>query len=91
MNAPGLTSMAPGIYEARCSIPGHLMNEGTFSVGVAATVYFGDRYNVSFYEAGMLMFTIRDPKQRDEHNYGYMQTYPGILHPRMEWKVRRVT
>jgi hypothetical protein len=65
------------------------MNEGSFSIGVAATSYHGDRYTVNFFEQGLLMVTVVDPKVPDGYNYGFAQTTPGILRPRLDWNVRK--
>ena len=88
--APGLKPLPPGRYLARCEVPANIMNEGSFTIGVAATTYFGDRYVINFFEQGLLIITIRDPKVPNEFNNGYAQTVPGILRPRFDWQVERV-
>jgi len=88
-NAPNLKEMMPGFYNARCVIPGNIMNEGTYSIGVAATTYIGSKYQVNYYERGLLTITIRDPKIPDAYNYGYCQTVPGILRPRLMWELTK--
>ncbi len=88
--APRLKAHAtPGVYTASCAVPGNLLNEGPFSIGVACTTYFCDRYEVNFFERGLLTLTVRDPRTPDEYNYGYAQARPGILHPRLAWNVER--
>lgn len=86
---PGLCAMRPGQYVARCRVPAHLLNEGTYAIGLACTTYFGDRYSVNFYEQGFLLLNIRDPKVPDEFNYGFAQTMPGIIRPRLQWVVEK--
>ena len=66
------------------------MNEGTFSIDLACTTYQGDRYTINFWERGLLRIVIRDPKELDEYNYGYVQRHPGILRPRLPWTVERI-
>lgn len=90
INAPGLKPMAPGTYLVRCDVPGHFLNEGSFAIDLAATSYFGDRHVVNFWEKGLLLVTIRDPKISDEYNYGYAQAMPGVVRPRFEWRVKRL-
>lgn len=87
-SAPGLKPHAgPGVYTAICTVPGKLLNEGTFAVGVACTSYFGDRFVVNFFEHALLPVTIRDARIPNDENYGYAQVRPGILHPRLAWNV----
>lgn len=89
VNAPGLKVTPPGIYRAQCFVPEHIMNEGLYSIGVATTTYTGGRYQVNFHESGLLTISIRDPKVENAHNYGFPHTVPGILRPRLSWKVEK--
>lgn len=90
IGAPGLQPSPSGVYVARCEVPAHLMNEGTFSIDLACTTYQGDRHTINFWERGLLRIVIRDPREPDEFNYGYAQRHPGFLRPRLPWTVERV-
>jgi len=92
LNAPGVEPMSPGRYQAECVVPAFLLNEGAYSVGVAVTSYHdcGERYTVNFFEENILSFNIIDSKKPDEWNYGFATTVPGVVRPRLVWKVTGV-
>ncbi|MDD2761206.1 MAG: ABC transporter ATP-binding protein [Methylomonas sp.] len=86
-NAAGITKLPTGIYIADCKVPGNLLNEGTYFVGVAITTYFNyGNYHVDFFERNALTFNVIDPM--DESNrYGYAGPVPGVLRPKLDWSV----
>lgn len=92
LNSPGIKPMGPGRYRAECIIPPFLLNEGAYTVGVAVTSYHDcrDRYTVNFHESNMLTFNVVDTKIPDQWNYGFSKTYPGVIRPRLTWKIEEV-
>jgi lipopolysaccharide transport system ATP-binding protein len=85
--------MKSGYYRAECSIPPYLLNEGAYAVGVAVTSYHdcGERYTVNFFEKNILSFIVSDTKTPDKWNYGFATTVPGIIRPRLSWKIQEVS
>ncbi len=92
INAPNINPMVPGQYRVTCIIPPYLLNEGAYSVGVAVTSYpdSGERHRVNFWEKDMLSFNVVDPKDADSGAYGYTGIVPGVIRPRLSWRVQEV-
>lgn len=90
VNAPNMQITPPGLYAAVCKIPDHFLNEGVYSVGWAVTSYSNDSFQVTFHERDTLSFIIKDPKIPDCENYGYVGHIPGVVHPKLEWNVRKL-
>jgi len=89
-NAPNLTHCSAGRYRAECRVPGHLLNEGVVSIGFAVTSYADGHHVVEFLERNALCVNLVDPKVMNECNYGYVGTIPGVIRPRLDWKVEKV-
>jgi len=79
---------SPGVYEAICHIPGNLLNEGTFFVGLAMTTYPGTK--IRFFDQQALSFHVRDPIENVPTRGGtdYAGPMPGIIRPLLEWQIR---
>jgi lipopolysaccharide transport system ATP-binding protein len=87
-NADEISKLPPGIYQADCKVPGGLLNEGTYFVGVAITSYFDSgSFEVDFFERNALMFNVIDPMDARSNRYGYAGPVPGILRPNLDWHV----
>lgn len=87
-NADGISKLLPGIYQADCKVPGGMLNEGTYFVGVAITSYFDSgAFEVDFFERNALMFNVIDPMDERSNRYGYAGPVPGILRPKLDWHV----
>lgn len=87
-SAPGITKLPPGIYLADCKIPGELLNEGVYFVGVAITSHFDSgAYDVDFFERNALTFNVIDPMDARSNRYGYAGPMPGILRPKLDWHI----
>jgi lipopolysaccharide transport system ATP-binding protein len=79
-----------GAYHADCVIPGDLLNEGTFFVGVALTTHFDNKpYRIEFYDRNALTFNVIDPMDAESGRYGYAGHMPGVVRPRLEWHIER--
>ncbi len=81
-----------GKYLAACHVPGHLLNNGTYFIGLALT-FIHNGIHVSFYEKDALAVNINDPI--DETLYGarcgYSGAIPGPVRPKLEWQIRRIS
>jgi hypothetical protein len=82
--------LPPGDYFADCKIPGDLLNEGAYFVGVALTSYMQSHYVDDYYDSNALMFNVVDPMTESSSRYGYAGPIPGVIRPRLLWDVRRV-
>jgi lipopolysaccharide transport system ATP-binding protein len=81
-----------GIYEATCTIPGNLLNNDTYSVGLALT-FTHTGIHVSFFEPHALMVTVREniDETLEEYRNGYSGVMPGAVRPKLDWEVTRVS
>lgn len=85
-----LESNNAGIYEATCAIPGNLMNNDTYSVGLALTFTHAGAH-VSYYERNALTFTVyEDMEETGRYQTGYSGVIPGAIRPKLDWAVRKV-
>ena len=86
------TGTEAGIYVAECIVPGHLLNNGTYFIGLALT--FTHRgIHVSFQEKDALSVSVRDPidETLDEMRKGYSGHIPGPVRPRLDWLIEKVS
>jgi lipopolysaccharide transport system ATP-binding protein len=78
----------PGDYLASVEIPGHFLNDGLFSVGVALN-HFEPGLQTSFFERGALTFNIvdriEDNDLRTVSRWG--GRIPGVVRPLLSWQV----
>ena len=90
-NYVGANGIETGIYEAECVIPGYLLNNGTYFIGLALT-FTHQGIHVSFYEKDALSVSVRDPidETLDELRNGYSGSIPGPVRPRLEWQIEKV-
>ncbi len=81
----------PGTFEAECIVPGHLLNDGVYFVGVALT-FTHQSVHVSFYERDALSFVIRDPidETLNAGRSGYSGPMPGVVRPQLDWTIQQV-
>lgn len=83
-----ISKLPPGVYQADCRVPGGLLNEGAYFVGVAITSHFDSgTFEVDFFERNALTFNVVDPMDERSNRYGYAGPVPGILRPKLEWHV----
>jgi len=76
-------ALEPGSYRAVCSIPGDLMNAGTYTVRVLVVRNMREPI-VNVPDA--LAFEVRDSS---EHRGAWMGTIQGVLRPKLRWKLER--
>lgn len=81
----------PGTYLAECTIPGNLMNNGTYFIGLALT-FTHSGIHVSFYEKQALSVSVRDPIEEtlETVRNGYSGPIPGPVRPQLEWLIHKV-
>ncbi len=79
-----------GHYHASCVIPPHLLNAGTFTVGVALTS-LNPGLSVSFFERDALQFQVTEDFDAtlDNQRHGYASRVPGPIRPDLDWRIDR--
>ena len=88
--ADGIQSMPPGDYSADCIIPGRLLNEGAYFVGVALTTYYdAGHFEVEYFDKNALTFNVIDPMDERSSRYGYAGPVPGVVRPSLNWKISK--
>jgi hypothetical protein len=79
---------APGDYTASVEIPGHFLNDGMYSVGVAVN-HFEQGLQTAFFERGALSFNIvdriADNELRTVSRWG--GRIPGVVRPLLPWQL----
>jgi lipopolysaccharide transport system ATP-binding protein len=86
----GDVGTAAGDYTATCHVPGNLLNNGTYFIGLALT-FRHQGIHVSFYERDALAVNIIDPigETLDDDRMGYGGPIPGMFRPKLDWTVER--
>lgn len=81
-----------GIYQAECTVPGRLLNNGTYFVGLALT-FTHHGIHVSFYEKDALAVSVYDRIEEtlDEMRCGYSGPIPGPVRPQLDWAIKKVS
>ena len=79
----------PGIYVAKCHVPPHLLNEGTYTIGLALTEFPKSGHIVHFFKQHYLTLNVQDTVIDNPHRYGYGGQWGGVLRPLLEWQVER--
>jgi len=72
----------PGHFMSRCEIPGNLLNEGFFSVTVAADIPF---IEVLFFKENVVSFHV---EQTGGPGTQYSEKWQGVIRPSLFWEVR---
>ncbi len=87
---PVVSPMA-GTYEATCVVPGYLLNDETYLIGLALT-FVHSGVHVSFFEQSALAVIIRDPIEEtiDQERNGYSGPIPGAIRPKLKWEVKKI-
>lgn len=91
INISKLTEGEIGTYEATCTVPGYLLNNDTYFIGLALT-FTHQGIHVSFYEKDALSVSVRDPIEEtlDDVRAGYSGHIPGPVRPRLDWQIEKV-
>ena len=89
-NAEGVTVMPSGVYYAECKIPGNMLNEGAYFIGIALTTYYeSGPLTVEFFDRNALTFNVVDPMDEHSNRYGYGGPIPGVVRPKFVWNIYR--
>lgn len=80
----GMRDYPPGSYQARCAIPGHVLNEGLYAVDVLLVE--NTRYPTARVD-GQLGFSILDG---GEQRGDYCGQWLGLIRPQCEWQTSRI-
>ncbi|OYW75839.1 MAG: hypothetical protein B7Z37_11655 [Verrucomicrobia bacterium 12-59-8] len=80
-----------GSYEVECHLPGNLLNNGTYFIGLALT-YIEKGIHVAFYEREALCVNVIEPVEEtlDQWRNGYSGVIPGAVRPRLDWSVSKI-
>jgi lipopolysaccharide transport system ATP-binding protein len=80
-----------GTYEATCTIPGNLLNNDTYTFGLALT-FTHKGIHVSFFERDALTVTVREiiDETLEERRSGYSGAISGVVRPKLDWIVKRI-
>jgi lipopolysaccharide transport system ATP-binding protein len=84
-----LLKTEPGVYRARCKIPGNFLNDGIYYVGFALSTM--ETLKVHFYEKDLLNLNVVDPIEGTITRGNYFGTMPGAVRPSLVWESERVT
>lgn len=79
-----------GTYTAACEVPGHLLNEGAYSVGIAMSS-FGSGVTVHFFETSAMSFNVADDMAADITRGGWAGAMPGLMRPKLNWSITPVS
>lgn len=80
-----------GRYLAQCIIPGNLLNNDTYFIGLALT-FMDAGVRVSFFEQNALSVHIIDPIEETlELRSGYSGPIPGVVRPALEWEIQQIS
>lgn len=79
----------PGLYQASCELPPHLLNEGVFRI-MPAISSFGGITIVHCSVPYAMTFTIKDDLTDISYRNGYLQSIPGLVRPRFTWTVGKI-
>jgi len=86
VSTPDIQPVSPGIYRTRCKVPGGLLNDGTYSIGIAITECHKCGYDVRFFLPDYLMVAIIDPVHENPLRYKYAGPIPGVVRPTLDWE-----
>jgi len=76
---------APGVVRATCRIPGNFLAEGRVIVTVAVSTY--DPVVIHVLERDAVAFQVIDRSSGDGVRGQYMNDWPGVVRPMLEWRV----
>jgi lipopolysaccharide transport system ATP-binding protein len=86
IDADSILKCKKGRYKSKCTIPGNLLNAGTFYIGFAVgSVY---PLHIHFFEQDLLFVTIHDPIDGIKTRLtGYSGPVPGTFRPLLKWEL----
>lgn len=75
-----------GVYKSVTKLPGGLLNDGIYSIGIGLTSYPGTVVHIL--EKDVLTFELTDDVTKRKMDY--MRKMPGIIRPELEWKTYKI-
>lgn len=85
----GIKKLGIGAYTASCEIPENLLNNGIFTIQAAITSFnLGQLVHASIPNA--LVFEVVDDLMDISYRNGYMHAIPGVIRPRLDWKIQKI-
>ena len=90
-SARGLNGVEKGVYEAACLIPGHLLNNRTYTLDIALS-FLRPTVHSSFLMEGALSITVFDPIDEtiESMRNGFSGPIPGEVRPLLDWEVKKL-
>lgn len=82
-------SLGVGHYKVECLIPGNLLNEGAYFVGLAISSY-SPNLVIHYFEENALTFNVKDPMEGSVGRYGYVNVMPGVVRPKLDWVIQPI-
>jgi lipopolysaccharide transport system ATP-binding protein len=76
--------MPAGLFRDRCTIPAHLLNDGTYHIDLLVA---RDEGNLLFRIDRVLQFDVHDLAERQRPWYG---KWAGVVRPSLEWKTELI-
>jgi lipopolysaccharide transport system ATP-binding protein len=73
----------PGRYRAIAEVPGNLLSEGMFSVGIALSTF--EPVVIHFWERGALAFQVHDAGEGASARGTFAGRLPGAVRPMLSW------
>jgi lipopolysaccharide transport system ATP-binding protein len=89
VSAASVKRLPLGEYIAECHVPENFLNDGVYSVGFGLTSY-ESRILIHFYEAGVIMFNVRDPIEGVATRGKYSGPMPGAVRPLLPWTLKPI-
>jgi lipopolysaccharide transport system ATP-binding protein len=75
-----------GIFKSVAWVPGHLINDGRYMLGIACTTMIPQK--IHFYEKESLIFDIIEDMNKRKTDYrGPM---PGVIRPELNWRIEKL-
>jgi lipopolysaccharide transport system ATP-binding protein len=78
-----------GRYTVICCIPGHLLNEGAYFIGLAISSYTSSIVT-HFFERNALSFNVNDTMSNNPTRSGWVGTMLGVVRPILSWKTHEL-
>lgn len=75
-----------GRYTAVCYVPGNILNEGGYFIGLAMSS-FGSGVAVHFFERNALSFNVNDQMENVSMRAGWAGVMPGAMRPWLRWEI----
>ena len=78
-----------GEYTASCHLPGHLLNEGAYFIGLALSS-FATVVVTHFFEKDAMSFNVNDTIENTPTRSGWTGVMSGVVRPRLPWDISKL-